>query len=118
MGVIGTRDIFKSTKLCCCIYIPKNIYIVNNTLPPSLFLTSDLYLRANKSFLRDLSEIGHSEPTAEIIRELKKELNDNFKNKPSRSLSLKFEKEDFILPIAFPWIKQVLLNNMHTPNNL
>ena len=32
--------------------------------------------------------------------------------------TLKFEKEDFILPTAFPWIKEVLLNNMHAPNNL
>ena len=70
-----------------------------------------MYLRENKSFGRDLSEIGHSQPTAEMIKELRKELNDdeidlsklcNYKNKFSRSLNLKFKKEDFILPTAFP----------------
>ena len=72
-----------------------------------------MYLRANKSFERDLSEIGYSQPTAEMIKEIRKELNDdeidlsklyNFLKKSSRSLSLKFKKEDFILPTAFPWI--------------
>ena len=61
--------------------------------------------------MRDLSEIGHSQPTAEMIKELRKELSDdeidlsklcNYKNKFSRSLNLKFKKEDFILPTAFP----------------
>ena len=62
-----------------------------------------------------------------MIKELRKELNDdeidlyelnNFKNKSSRSLSLKFKKENFIFSAAFPWINQVLLNDMHAPNNL
>ena len=62
-----------------------------------------------------------------MIKELRKELNDdeidvselyNFKNKSSRSLSLKFKKENFIFSTAFPWINQVLLNDMHAPNNL
>ena len=88
---------------------------------------SDLYLRANISFVRDICEIGHSQPTAEMIKRLRNELNDdeislsklyNFKNKSSRSLSLKFKKEDFILPTAFPWINQVPLNDMHAPNDL
>ena len=61
--------------------------------------------------MRDLSEIGHAQPAAEMIKELRKELNDdeidlsklcNCKNKFSRSLNLKFKKEDFILPTAFP----------------
>ena len=86
-----------------------------------------MYLRANKSFARDLSETGHSQPTAEMIKELRKEFNDNeidlsklynFKKKSSRLLSLEFKKEDFILPTAFPWINQVLLNDVDTPNNL
>ena len=42
----------------------KNIYIVNNTEIPSSFKASDLCLRSNKSFVRDLSEIGNSEATA------------------------------------------------------
>ena len=76
--------------------------------------------------MRDLSEIGHSQSVGEMIKEIRKELNDdeidlsklyNFENKSSRSLSLKFKKEDFILPTAFPWINQVLLNDMHTPND-
>ena len=62
-----------------------------------------------------------------MIKELRKELNDdeidvselyNFKNKSSRSLSLKFKKENFIFSTAFPWTNQVLLNDMHAPNNL
>ena len=77
--------------------------------------------------MRDLSKIGHLQPTAEMIKELRKELNDdeidlsklyNFKNKSSKSLSLKFRKEGFILPTAFPWINQVLLNDIHAPNGL
>ena len=63
--------------------------------------------------MRDLSEIGHLQSMGEMIKEIRKELNDdeidlsklyNFKNKSSRSLSLKFKKEDFILPTSFSWI--------------
>ena len=41
----------------------------------------------------------------------------NSKDKPSRSFSLKFKKEDDTSTAAFPWMNQVLLNNMHTPND-
>ena len=127
MSLIGTRDKYLKTQNSIAAFTyHQNIYIVNNTQKPSIFITSDLYLRANKSIVRDLSEIGHSQSVGEIIKEIRKELNDdeidlsklyNFENKSSRSLSLKFKKEDFILPTAFPWINQVLLNDMHTPND-
>ena len=127
MSLIGTRDKYLKTRNSIAAFTyHQNIYIVNNTQKPSIFITSDLYLRANKSIVRDLSEIGHSQSVGEMIKEIRKELNDdeidlsklyNFENKSSRSLSLKFKKEDFILPTAFPWINQVLLNDMHTPND-
>ena len=127
MSLIGTRDKYLKTQNSIAAFTyHQNIYIVNNTQKPSIFITSDLYLRANKSIVRDLSEIGHSQSVGEMIKEIRKELNDdeidlsklyNFENKSSRSLSLKFKKEDFILPTAFPWINQVLLNDMHTPND-
>ena len=127
MSLIGTRDKYLKTQNSIAAFTyHQNIYIVNNTQKPSIFITSDLCLRANKSIVRDLSEIGHSQSVGEIIKEIRKELNDdeidlsklyNFENKSSRSLSLKFKKEDFILPTAFPWINQVLLNDMHTPND-
>ena len=127
MSLIGTRDkCLKTQNSIAAFTYHQNIYIVNNTQKPSIFITSDLYLRANKSIVRDLSEIGHSQSVGEMIKEIRKELNDdeidlsklyNFENKSSRSLSLKFKKEDFILPTAFPWINQVLLNDMHTPND-
>ena len=31
---------------------------------------------------------------------------------------MKFRKEDFILPTAFPWTNQVLLSDIDAPNNL
>ena len=127
MSLIGTRDKYLKTQNSIAAFTyHQNIYIVNNTQKPSIFITSDLYLRANKSIVRDLSEIGHSQSVGEMIKKIRKELNDdeidlsklyNFENKSSRSLSLKFKKEDFILPTAFPWINQVLLNDMHTPND-
>ena len=127
MSLIGTRDKYLKTQNSIAAFTyHQNIYIVNNTQKPSIFITSDLYLRANKSIVRDLSEIGHSQSVGEMIKGIRKELNDdeidlsklyNFENKSSRSLSLKFKKEDFILPTAFPWINQVLLNDMHTPND-
>ena len=127
MSLIGTRDKYLKTQNSIAAFTyHQNIYIVNNTQKPSIFITSDLYLRANKLIVRDLSEIEHSQSVGEMIKEIRKELNDdeidlsklyNFENKSSRSLSLKFKKEDFILPTAFPWINQVLLNDMHTPND-
>ena len=65
--------------------------------------------------MRDLCKFGHLQPTTEMIKELRKELSYreidlsnlyNFKNKFRRSLSLKFKKEDLILPTAFPWINR------------
>ena len=38
---------------------------------------SDLHLRANKSFVRDLSKTSYSPPTAEMIEELRTESNNN-----------------------------------------
>ena len=71
--VIGTRDKYlKAQNSVAAFTYCEDIYIVNNTQTPSNFITSDLYLRANKSFVRDLSEIGHSQPTAEMIKELRK----------------------------------------------
>ena len=128
MSVIGIRDKYLKAKYSIAAFTyHQKIYIVNNTQKPSIFITSDLYLRANKSIVRDLSEIGHLQSMGEMIKEIRKELNDdeidlsklyNFKNKSSRSLSLKFKKEDFILPTSFSWINQVLLKDMHTPNDL
>ena len=31
---------------------------------------------------------------------------------------MKFKKEDFILPAAFPWTNQVLLSDIDAPNDL
>ena len=127
-SIIWTQNkYFKAQNSVAASSYHKNIYIVNNKQTSSIFIISDLYLRANKSFVRDLSKIVHLQPTAEMIKELIKELNDdeidlsklyNFKNKSSISLTLKFRKEDFILPTVFPWINQVLLNDIHTPNDL
>ena len=86
-----------------------------------------MYLRANKSFLRGLSKIGYLQPMAEMIKELKKELDDDeidlcklysFKNKSSRPPGLKFKKEDFVLPDAFSWTNIVVLCNIDAPNDL
>ena len=53
-----------------------------------------------------------------MIEELRKELNIDkidlsklysFTNKSSKLLSLKFKKEDLILPIAFPWRNRAVL---------
>ena len=41
-----------------------------------------------------------------------------FKNKSTIILTVKFKKEDFILPTAFPWTNQVLLSDTDAPNNL
>ena len=73
---------------------------------------SDFRLRANKSFMRDLSKTDYSPPTTEMIKKLRTELNNDeidlsklhrFKIKSSKPLSLKFKKEDFVLPTIFPW---------------
>ena len=37
----------------------------------------DLYLRASKSFVRDLCDIGHLQTTAEMIKRLRNELSDD-----------------------------------------
>ena len=42
----------------------------------------------------------------------------SFKNKSAISLGLKFKKEDFILPAAFPWINKALLFHTHAPKDL
>ena len=55
---------------------------------------------------------------ADMVEELRKELNNDkiylsnlhsFTNKSSKLISLKFKKEDFILPTAFPWRNRVVL---------
>ena len=71
--VIWTRDKYlKAQNSVAAFTYREDVYIVNNTQTPSVFITSDLYLRANKSFVRDLSEIGHSQLIAEMIKELRK----------------------------------------------
>ena len=77
--------------------------------------------------MRGLGKTGFSQPTTEMIKELRKELNNDeiyltklcsFKNKSDRTQGLEFLKNDFILLTAFPWINRVLLNDIHAPNNL
>ena len=97
----------------------KRLYIPpSSSITPQILVPSDLYLRANKSFLKAITEIGYSEPTDKMIEELRKELNNDqmdlsklyvFKNKTNKILAAKFKKEDFILPITFSWTNQVLL---------
>ena len=61
LGVIGTRvKYLKVQNYVARFKYHENIYKVNNTQTLSIFTKSDLYLRANKSFARDLIEIGHS----------------------------------------------------------
>ena len=127
-SVIGTRGKYlKAQNAVAAFTYHENIYIPYNVQTLSIFITTDLYLRANKSFVRDLSEIAYSQLTVEMIKELRKELNNNdkdlsklysFKNKSSRSLGFRFKKEDFILPTAFPWINKVLLFDINAPKNL
>ena len=66
---------------------------------PAIFITSDLYLMSNKSFVRGLGETGFSQPTTEMIKELRKEFNNDeidltklysFKNKSDRTQGLEF----------------------------
>ena len=122
-SVIGTQDkyLHAPNSTATFAYL-KKIYIPFATLQPiqssPIFITSDLYLRANKS--------------TEMVKELRKELNNDelnndeidltklcsFKNKSGRTQGLEFKKDDFILPNAFPWINRVLLNNIHAPNDL
>ena len=63
--------------------------------------------------MRVLSEIGYSQLMTEMIKELRKELNNDeidlsklygFKNKSGSSPGIEFKKEDFTLTTAFPWI--------------
>ena len=109
--VIGTPTKYLKVQnsVASCTY-REDICIVNNTQTPSIFTTSNLYLRASK-FVRDHSEIRYSQPTAEMIKKLRKEPNDdeidlsklcNFESKSSRSLSLKLKKVDFIYQLHFP----------------
>ena len=133
--IISTREKYLKALNPVTMYIDFRTFIRYKRLyiPPSLCVTSqiliqsDLYLRVNKSFLRAITEIGYSEPTDKVIEELTKELNDNqmnlsklycFKNKSTIILTVKFKKEDFILPTAFPWTNQVLLSDTDAPNNL
>ena len=71
-----------------------------------------------KSFAKDLRKTVYSQPMADMVEELRKELNNDkidlsnlhsFTNKSSKLISLKFKKEDFILPTAFPWRDRVVL---------
>ena len=74
---------------------------------PSIFIMS-----------KDLRKTVYSQPMADMVEELRKELNNDkidlsnlhsFTNKSSKLISLKFKKEDFILPTAFPWRNRVVL---------
>ena len=84
-----------------------------------------MYLKA-KSFVRDLSEISYSQLTAEMIRELKKELNDNnmdltklygFKNKTSK-LVTEILKKGFCFTNSISLNKSSTSNDIDAPNNI
>ena len=49
----------------------------SSSITPEILIPSDLYLRANKSFLRAITKIGYSELTDKMIEEIRKELNDD-----------------------------------------
>ena len=62
-----------------------------------------------------------------MIKELRKKLNNDqinlsklygFENKTDKILTVKFKKEDFILPTAFPLTNQVLLADIDASNDL
>ena len=57
--VIGTRDKYsKAQNSVAAFTYCKNVYIPYNVQTLSIFITCDLYLTANKSFVRDLSDTG------------------------------------------------------------
>ena len=61
LGVIGTRVKYLKAQIYVARFTyHENIYKVNNTQTLSIFTKPDLCFRANKSFVRDLIEIGHS----------------------------------------------------------
>ena len=72
----------------------KRLYILpSSSITPQILILSDLYLRANKSFLRAITVIGYSESTGKMIEELRKKLNNDqmdlsklygFKNKTNK----------------------------------
>ena len=110
MRAIGTKDKYlrDQNSLGPLAYL-EALHVPHHCL--AIYIASDLYLKANKSFVRDLSKISYSQLTAEMIRELKKELNDNnmdltklygFKNKTSKLVTVKFKKKDFVLRTAYP----------------
>ena len=74
--VIGTPDKYLQAQNSVAAFTYReNIYIVNNTQIPSIFITPYFVFEcSNKSFVRGLTEIGHSQPTAKMIKELRKEL--------------------------------------------
>ena len=74
--VIGTPDKYLQAQHSVAAFTYReNIYIVNNTQIPSIFITPYFVFEcSNKSFVRGLTEIGHSQPTAKMIKELRKEL--------------------------------------------
>ena len=56
----------------------KGLYIPpSSSITPEILIPSDLYLRANKSFLRAITKIACSELTTKMIEEIRKELNDD-----------------------------------------
>ena len=56
----------------------KRLYIPpSSSITPEILIPSDLYLRANKSFLRAITKIACSELTNKMIEEIRKELNDD-----------------------------------------
>ena len=76
--------------------------------------------------MRDFSETRYLQQL-KLIKDLKKEQNNDeivlsklysFKNKSSRSLDLKFKKENFVLPTAFPCAEKVLLFDISVSNDL
>ena len=116
-------------------YINSGTFIRDRRLyiPPSssvtlqILIPSNLYWRANKSFLTAITEISYSVPTNKLIKELRKKLNNDqinlsklygFENKTDKILTVKLKKEDFILPTAFPLTNQVLLADIDASNDL
>ena len=72
----------------------KRLYILpSSSITPQILILFDLYLRANKSFLRAITVIGYLESTGKMIEELRKKLNNDqmdlsklysFKNKTNK----------------------------------
>ena len=74
------------------------------------YIPAEMYQKPDRTIFRTLDEIGKANPTAKVIDELKKELNNDeigvtkfhwFKNKSSTTKIVTFEKNHFIFPTEF-----------------